>query len=347
MIKNISSRTLTPFLEVSQISKKFGSVQAVSNISFDVQKGEIVSLIGPSGCGKSTILRIIAGFETLDSGNIFLNGKSLSQTLPEKRDIGMVFQDYALFPHLTVLENIKFAMRKIPVRERKERAKHYLTMVGLTGFEERYPSQLSGGQQQRVALARSFSAQPGLILLDEPFSNLDAALRRQTRREIRSLLKATGISIIFVTHDQEEALSFSDRICVLQNGKLEQAGTPTNVYDCPVNSFVADFLGRTNIVSAFVRGGQATSPIGTHSVDHKEEGSVLLSIRPEHLKLEPLCHDFCSAKVIDKEFRGNSTTYWVQSGQDILQVDMEGSCPFSKGDKVSLKPVKKAIVIEK
>lgn len=345
-IETKTPRTV-PFLEVKDLSKRFGSTQAVDHVSFDAERGEIVSLLGPSGCGKSTLLRIIAGFETADSGDILINGQSVSALSPEKRDIGIVFQDYALFPHLRVIENIMFAMKRVPKKERREQAYRYISMVNMNGFEDRYPRQLSGGQQQRVALARSFAAQPRLILLDEPFSNLDTTLRQSTRREIRDLLKSTGTSIIFVTHDQEEALCFSDRLCVIQNGKLEQVGTPAEVYGCPVNTFVASFLGRTNFVRAEAKQGKAFSSLGTIQIENEaKEGSVLLSLRPEQLSMTPCCDRSCPATVIDKEFKGNILTFWVKMGNDIFQIDADRSCPFTKGDLVNIIPSSEGIVVK-
>lgn len=341
-------------LSVESVSKRFGAAQALKNVSFSVRQGEIVSLIGPSGCGKSTLLRILAGFETADQGIVTIDGRNILSLPPEKRDIGIVFQDYALFPHLTVLDNIRFAMRKVPKHEQRKKADEYLHIVGMKGFEDRYPYQLSGGQQQRVALARSFAAAPQFILLDEPFSNLDAALRQSTRREIRTLLKATGIGVIFVTHDQEEALSFSDRLCVIQHGCLEQMGTPKEVYQCPVNTFVAGFLGRTNLIPAKISASRtAFSLLGEIEVEISEEvdnnitEDTLLSLRPEHLKLAQLCTEKCCATVIDKEYKGNNITYWVRSGDIMLQIDEDGTCPFDLGDEVCVVPTRKAIILKR
>jgi ABC-type spermidine/putrescine transport systems, ATPase components len=334
-------------LKVTDISKTFGNVRAVKNASLDVRKGEIVALIGPSGCGKTTILRMIAGFETPDSGEILLQGNPVTSEPPEKRDIGIVFQDYALFPHLDVIDNVRFAMPKVSKTERDERAAQMLSMLGLSGFENRFPDQLSGGQQQRVALARSFAASPRLLLLDEPFSNLDAALRQNTRREIRAILKSTGIGVVFVTHDQEEALSFADRICVMREGQIEQFGVPMQIYDQPANDFVATFLGRTNLIETVADGRVARTPLGEIELDRDATGPVQLSLRPEHLMLAPVTEGCDAAVVAYREFKGHDITYWVQKGGLTWQVDADYTHRFNPGARVQLIQRDKAVVLGK
>ncbi len=333
-------------LTVNGLSKNFGDVRAVVDAGFTVGKGEIVSLIGPSGCGKTTMLRMIAGFEQADKGEIELSGKAIATLPPEKRDIGIVFQDYALFPHLTVRDNITFAMLKVPKTGKAARATQLIGMLGLAGLEDRFPDQLSGGQQQRVALARSFAAEPRLLLLDEPFSNLDAALRQSTRREIRAILKATGLGVVFVTHDQEEALSFADKICVMRDGHIEQFGPPMQLYDRPASAFVATFLGRTNLLRAQAEGRYAVTPFGQIELDREAQGEALLSLRPEHLVLEPATNGLNDAVVAYREFKGHDITYWVQIGGVSVQVDTDYKQRFNPGVRVSLVQREKAVVLK-
>ncbi|WAJ30211.1 ABC transporter ATP-binding protein [Antarcticirhabdus aurantiaca] len=333
-----SIQATTALLTVRALSKRFGDVQAVAEAGFSVAPGEIFALIGPSGCGKSTTLRMIAGFERPDGGEILLGGRRIEAEPPEKRGVGIVFQDYALFPHLSVLDNVAFALARLPREERHAKARRFIAMVGLEGLDARFPDQLSGGQQQRVALARALCAEPRLILLDEPFSNLDASLRAATRREIRGLLKETGIGAVFVTHDQEEALSFADRLCVMKNGVVQQVGEPERVYYRPCNAFVAGFLGRTNILSGRVAAGASTAdtPIGPVALDRPASGEVLLSIRPEHLALEPAAPGCPIARVAEREFKGHDMTLWIECGGSQVQMDTDFTCPFRPGDSVRL-----------
>ncbi|OUN01657.1 MAG: hypothetical protein BAA04_00210 [Firmicutes bacterium ZCTH02-B6] len=233
------------------------SVTAVNNVSLSIAPGQLVTLLGPSGCGKTTILRIIAGFETPTSGKVLLGGRDITHTPPNKRDTALVFQNYALFPHLTVWENVTFGLKlrkDISPEEQKARAERVLSQVGLSDMAQRSPDQLSGGQQQRVALARAIVNEPRVLLFDEPLSNLDAKLREQMRLEIRALQQRHGITSVYVTHDQSEAMAISDRIVILKDGRIEQAGTPEEVYTRPATHFVADFIGRANFVSARVAG---------------------------------------------------------------------------------------------
>lgn len=333
-------------LIIRNLSKSFDDVRAVSDAGFAVNAGEIVALIGPSGCGKTTLLRMIAGFEQPDAGAILLDDQPVTDVPPEQRDIGIVFQDYALFPHLSVIDNITFAMIKTAKAERPARALRLLSMLGLNGLERRFPSALSGGQQQRVALARSLAAEPRLLLLDEPFSNLDAALRQNTRREIRAILKATGLAVVFVTHDQEEALSFADRICLMRAGQVEQFGTPTELYDRPANAFAATFLGRTNLLRAEAHGTRATTPLGEIALDGEAHGAVLLSLRPEHLALAPAEVDKDAAVIAYREFKGHDITYWVQAGGASFQVDTDYTHRYHPGARVTLTQRGKAVVLE-
>ncbi|HEU0013103.1 MAG TPA: ABC transporter ATP-binding protein, partial [Longimicrobium sp.] len=243
-------------LRLENLTRRFGDTLAVDGLSLEVAAGEFLTLLGPSGCGKTTTLRMIAGFEQPTSGRVVVDGRDVTALPPQKRDVGMVFQNYALFPHLDVAENVAFGLRsrgesRAAAAPGVERA---LEMVELTGFGARRVQQLSGGQQQRVALARALAPEPPLLLLDEPLSNLDAALRERTRDELRALLKQLGMTAVFVTHDQEEAFALSDRVAVLDRGRLQQVGSPEELYAAPANAFVASFLGRANFLPATVEG---------------------------------------------------------------------------------------------
>jgi spermidine/putrescine transport system ATP-binding protein len=242
-------------VELRGVSKTFGDVRAVDDVSLEVQAGEFVSLLGPSGCGKTTTLRLIAGFERITSGDIFIGGENVTAKPSYQRNIGMVFQHYALFPHMTVDENVAFGlrMRRVSGADTARRVAGVLDLLQLSGFGSRYPHQLSGGQQQRVALARALVIKPKILLLDEPLSNLDAKLREQMRVEIRLVQRQVGITTVFVTHDQEEALVMSDRIAVMNHGKIVQCGTPLDIYQRPAHSFVAGFIGQSNLLWGEVR----------------------------------------------------------------------------------------------
>lgn len=239
---------MTRNIVFSDISKSFGSVNALSHFSLSVDEGELVTLLGPSGCGKSTALRVAAGFEAADSGDVLIGGASVIASPANKRGIGMVFQNYSLFPHLKISENVEFGMRvrKMSRTSRTARVGELLDLVRLAGVADRYPHQISGGQQQRVALARALAVEPRVLLLDEPLSALDATVRVEVREEIRRIQRASGIATVFVTHDQDEALAISDRICVMTEGRIEQVGTPVVVYRAPATAFVARFVGKVN-----------------------------------------------------------------------------------------------------
>lgn len=322
-------------LSVQALTRRFvrGGPAAVDDLSLEIQPGEILALIGPSGCGKTTTLRMIAGFETPDEGQILLSGRDITGAAAERRGVGLMFQDYALFPHMTVAENIKFGAR------RKETAMvaRYLDIVGLAGLERRYPDQLSGGQQQRVALARCLACEPEVILLDEPFSNLDAALRSTARREIRRLLKSSELGIVFVTHDQEEALSFADRIAVMRDGRILQNGSAQEVYDRPVDAFVASFLGRTNLLKVTAEGGIAQTPLGKVALAEPVSGPVQFSLRPERISMRrTLEGEKPNGRIISVEFKGHDMTYWVDCGGLELQVDVMQQGRLPEGAEVHL-----------
>ncbi|MBM7855651.1 iron(III) transport system ATP-binding protein [Desulfohalotomaculum tongense] len=254
-------------IKMDNVTKRYnGSPKpAVKYFSVMVEKGEILALLGPSGCGKTTTLRLIAGFETLDEGAIYINGKVVSSKdvyIPvEKRGIGMVFQDYALFPHLTVGENIIFGLKQ-GKQKRKERLQQLLELVNLEGYENRFPHQLSGGQQQRVALARALARDPVVLLMDEPFSNLDAELRYEMREEIKQIVKSTGVTTVLVTHDQQDALSVADKMVIMNQGVIEQYGTPYEIYHNPISKFVAGFLVKSNLLPAKVQNNILETPLG-------------------------------------------------------------------------------------
>ncbi len=242
-------------IELHDIVKRFNSLEAVSHVSLDIRDGELFTLLGPSGCGKTTVLRLIGGFHRPDHGWVSFGGKDVTGIPPYERNIGMVFQNYALWPHMTIFDNIAYGLKlkKISKGEIGDKVSHALSLVNLKGLEDRYPGQLSGGQQQRVALARALVLNPHVLLLDEPLSNLDAKIRLQVRAEIRKLQKELAITTVYVTHDQEEALTLSDRIAVIDRGKLQQVGTPWDLYERPANPFVADFIGINNLIPGKVR----------------------------------------------------------------------------------------------
>ncbi len=242
-------------IQLKDMVKRFGTLEAVSHVSLDIHDGELFTLLGPSGCGKTTILRLIGGFHRPDHGQIYFGDREVSGIPPYERNIGMVFQNYALWPHMTIFDNVAYGLKikKTPRGETDARVNRALSLVHLTGLEKRYPGQLSGGQQQRVALARALVLNPDVLLLDEPLSNLDAKIRQQVRAEIRKLQKDLAITAIYVTHDQEEALSLSDRIAVINRGKLQQLGTPRDLYERPANPFVADFIGINNLIDGEVK----------------------------------------------------------------------------------------------
>ena len=335
----------TPLLTVNALTKGFVANQPpiVKNVSFSVHSGEIFALLGPSGCGKTTTLRLIAGFEQADTGTISMAERTLANNNthvpPESRGIGFVFQDYALFPHKNVLENVAFGLRKVPKKKRQERTLAVLDMVGLTHLQSRLPHHLSGGEQQRVALARAIIARPKLLLLDEPFSSLDPGLRQSTREEVRSLLKAEGISAVLVTHAQEEALSFSERLGVMKEGALEQIDTPETVYRHPKTAYVADFLGQTNFIRADIKDGIAETPFGRVKVEGAERGNALLSIRPECLIMmtPDAQRSTKSGRVVGQAFKGHDFTYQVEMDGQQYFIQTDYRCPFQIGDRVVLK----------
>ena len=315
-------------VQLANITKKFDDVTAVEDLSLQVNDGEFFSLLGPSGCGKTTILRMIAGFYHPTAGEIFFDDRNVSVLPPNKRNTGMVFQNYALFPHMTVFENVAFGLRarKVPAPERRERVRSALELVNLADFENRRVTQLSGGQQQRVALARAIVIEPEILLLDEPLSNLDAKLRRETRDQIQRLQRELGTTTIYVTHDQEEALTLSDRIALMEKGVCQQIGTPHQIYNHPANAFVASFMGRSNIMrGTIVESKTDRQPVLMVDVEggiqlrisdseSERSGNTILSVRPETIILRKNDEDRINTfegEVKLKQFNGYVVEYEV------------------------------------
>jgi iron(III) transport system ATP-binding protein len=305
----------SPYLSIAGVSKSFGDVVALRDISLDIGEGEFVCFLGPSGCGKTTLLRAIAGLEMQSAGAVFQAGRDISALAPSQRDFGIVFQSYALFPNLTVRRNVAYGLesRRLGRAAIRDRVAEMLELVGLTGTEDRYPAQLSGGQQQRVALARALAVSPGLLLLDEPLSALDARVRNHLRHEIKALQRRLGVTTIMVTHDQEEALTMGDRIVVMNHGRIEQVGTPEAVYRDPANAFVADFVGSMNFIEGTVTAGDRVRVGGIELScetipDTMAAGSrIAVCIRPEDIVVrgvEDVLDNVVSASLDGLEFLG-------------------------------------------
>ncbi len=303
----------TPYLQLTGIGKSFGRFEALKDVSLDVERGELMVFLGPSGCGKTTLLRIVAGLESRDAGRIVQDGKDISRLPAIRRDYGIVFQSYALFPNLTVVDNVGYGLvnRRIARDAIRSRVAELLKLVGLPDAGPKYPGQLSGGQQQRIALARALATSPGLLLLDEPLSALDALERVRLRGEIRALQQRLGVTTIMVTHDQEEALSMADRVVVMNHGRIEQVGTPREVYELPATPFVADFVGKINVLPAVSEGG-GRFRVGSMSVDAARRdvaagAEVKLYLRPEDIGVHVNGHapqGAFAAKVAKVEFLG-------------------------------------------
>jgi iron(III) transport system ATP-binding protein len=321
---------------------------AVANLELDIKDNQFITLLGPSGCGKTTTLRMIAGYIVPDAGTIHVNGRLLSApgnvVPPDQRGMGMVFQNYAVWPHKTVYENVVFGLkvRKTPAATARQKVGDALALVNLTGLEARYPNELSGGQQQRVALARSLVVEPEILLLDEPLSNLDAKLREQMRVELKRLQRRTGITFVYVTHDQAEALALSDHVAVIHGGRLQQYGTPQDVYARPANRVVADFMGLVNLVPAMVTGAGAIEAAGGLKLqvplpDGINTGDkVEVSIRPENIRLNAAGNG-TRATISERTFLGNISEYYasLDSGPT-LRVQTHPGQVFAVGDKVAV-----------
>jgi iron(III) transport system ATP-binding protein len=336
-------------LAVRGLSKRYPGAkqEAVRGVSLRVEKGEVLALVGESGSGKTTLLRMIAGLETPTAGEIEIDGRLVygerTWVPPERRGVGLVFQDYALFPHLTVARNVEYGLGRLGRGARRERARELLSRVGLEGLGERYPHELSGGQQQRVALARALAPEPAVVLLDEPFSNLDAALKARLRDEIGEVIRRSGATAVFVLHDSEDALALGDRIAILRNGTVWQAGTPQVVYACPRDGYVARFFGETNLLPArSVRGGYET-PLGFHAAPGAAEraGEVTVALYPEELELVEGAGAGVAATVLRSIFRGSHQQLTVRvNGSAEAAVDvqlyLDGCWPIEPGTRVRI-----------
>lgn len=294
-------------LILEDVSKHYGSLVAVNNVSLEIEPAEFLCFLGPSGCGKTTLLRMITGFEEITSGKILYDGAVINNVIPQKREFGIVFQSYALFPNMTVSQNIAFGlkMRKVPQKQIDERVKEILGLIGLVGWEDHYPSQLSGGQQQRVALGRAIAIKPKILLLDEPLSALDAKIRIRLRTVIKRLQEDLGITLIYVTHDQEEALALADRVVVMRDGEFRQIGSPWEIYRRPKTSFIAGFVGTSNFIAGKKEDGRVrfgTRKIAVSGIESIESETVYLAIRPENIDVllsEDLPEDLIPENIIE------------------------------------------------
>lgn len=315
------------YLQLNNLSKIFETKKVIDNLSLSINKGELICFLGPSGCGKTTTLQMIGGFLKPTSGSIFIDGENVTSLPPELRPVSTVFQSYALFPHLNVIQNVIYGLKfqGFKKKEALEKGEKYLDIVNLLEFKNRKIHELSGGQQQRVALARSLIINPKVLLLDEPLSNLDANLRIKMRNEIKGIQKKFNITMIFVTHDQEEALSISDRIAIMKDGKIEQLGTPEEIYNTPKNSFVLNFIENSNILSK------------------ANEESIF--IRPEHIKIDKN-NGSQKGKLINKTFMGSFTLYEIEIDKNILNVKVQNDTlnHFQCGEEVYLTFLKKGIL---
>ncbi|MFB6254264.1 MAG: ABC transporter ATP-binding protein [Halobacteriaceae archaeon] len=336
-------------LELDEVSKYYGNETAVENLNLSVHKGELLTLLGPSGCGKTTTLRMLAGLEQPDTGTIEVDDRIVADqsgqfVKPERRDVGIVFQDYALFPHLTVAENIAFGLQDKSGEETTNRVNELLDLVNLEAQKESMPDELSGGQQQRVALARSLAPEPEVLLLDEPFSNLDVRLRIAMREEVRRILKEAGVTAVSVTHDQEEALSISDRVAVMYQGKIEQIGRPEEVFEHPKSRFVASFLGQAGFVTGRLEGDRIETGIDTFNTEMIEglspeyEGAKIdILLRPDDLRAIPAEDNRGDGEIVHRQYTGPSFVYRValDSG-DIVHCQHNHASEFEIGQRVTV-----------
>jgi spermidine/putrescine transport system ATP-binding protein len=330
------------------VRKRYGEVVALDGVDLEIRRGEFFSLLGPSGCGKTTLLRLLAGFETPDAGRVLIGGKDMAGVPPYERPVNTVFQNYALFPHMTVAGNIAFGLRMkgLSQGEIRKKVAWALELVDLLGLEGRYPRELSGGQKQRVALARALVLEPQVLLLDEPLSALDLKLRQELRVELMQLQRRLGTTFVFVTHDQEEALVMSDRIAVMRAGRVEQVGLPDEVYERPKNRFVADFLGRSNFLPARPHPLGAETPLGPLRLKSPLEREALLVIRPEKIRLYPKeatppRENLVVAQVEEIVYTGAENQYYLRAGEVrllayTLNQDLQepGSEEFAYGEEV-------------
>ncbi len=343
------------------IEKFFGSNHVIKNLNLEIGDGEFVTLLGPSGCGKTTTLRMIAGFENPTSGEIHIGERIVFSKdkgigiPPEDRNIGMVFQNYAVWPHMSVFDNIAYPLkiRKISKTEIEKRVKRIISVVKLEGLEKRFPYQLSGGQQQRVAFARALVYSPSILLLDEPLSNLDAKLREQMRFEIKEIQRKLGITVVYVTHDQSEAMVMSDRVVVMKDGVIQQIGDPIEIYDFPKNRFVADFIGISNFLRGRVVGSNENYRVKLHELDGQPEieafsrgefeGEVTVIVRPEDVVVHP--SGLIKAKILKRTFLGDSMNYILASGKARLRIETPKHQILDEGSEVRF-DIKKAVIVE-
>lgn len=334
-------------LELKNIKKRFGETDVLNGITLSIKKGEFITFLGASGCGKTTTLRIIAGLEEPDSGTVFLDGKDVTSIPPNQRDVNTVFQNYALFPHLNVEANVGYGLKikRVPKAEIKKKVTEILELVQLTGYEKRMPSELSGGQKQRVAIARALVNSPKLLLLDEPLGALDLKLRRTMQLELKRLQKKLGITFLYITHDQEEAINMSDRIVVMKDGRFEQIGTPDEIYNHPKTSYVADFVGNANVISGVVQKVADTEAqvlienqmMYAEPIDGICEGmQVNLAVRRENLKVCTECKEGLDAVLEDKSFTAGQLhlTLKLKSGKTLVSCRYGMDADLKAGDKV-------------
>ena len=334
-------------VECAGLTKRFGPHPAVDGVSLTTGRGELMTLLGPSGCGKTTTLRLIAGFESPDSGTVAIGGTTVAgpgvSVPPEKRRVGIVFQDYSLFPHLDVRSNVGYAKKRTRGGERS--TDELLEMVGLTGMADRMPYELSGGEQQRAALARSLAAEPDVVLLDEPFSNLDASLRARLRMEVREVLRAAGATAIFVTHDIEEALSISDRLAIMFEGRLAQTAEPEELYSRPVSKRIARSLGDANFIRGDGRGERVATEIGSLQVAQPVNGPVEVMLRPEWLSVTE--DPDGAARVVDRDFYGHDQIVKVRLESGIeLRVRAWSPLSLTRGQRVAVQARESAITFD-
>ncbi|HEX4884166.1 MAG TPA: ABC transporter ATP-binding protein [Casimicrobiaceae bacterium] len=342
-------------IEFRDVTKRYGEVIAVNAVSFVVEAGALVTLLGPSGCGKTTILRMIAGLELPSSGRIVIGGEDVTDRGAAERDVSMVFQSYALFPHMSVLENVRYGLvvSGTPKGRADERARVALATVGLSGYDERLPSELSGGQQQRVAVARALVLEPSVLLFDEPLSNLDARLRRQMRDEIRDLQQRLGLTVVYVTHDQAEAMAVSDRIIVMDRAVIAQEGAPRDLYEAPKGPFVAGFMGDANRVRGRLRRideRSADVAIGTlvARIPHRglPDGDVDLAIRPEAMRLGPPGDNALAATVRKASYLGGTMEYTLDSPVgELFVISRDVDVPLAPGSPVGVTLVGHGVVV--